>query len=60
MGLSQMYQYGDTGKVYGYMTLPINEHDTLRHVGGNANGIKPYANDKGMISMSSNLRGLQA
>jgi hypothetical protein len=29
-------------------------------VGGNANGIKPYTNDKGMISMSSNLRGLQA
>jgi hypothetical protein len=29
-------------------------------VGGNANGIKPYPNDKGMISMSSNLRGLQA
>jgi hypothetical protein len=60
MGLSHMYQYGDTGKVYGDMPLPINEHDTLIHVGGNANGIKPYTNDKGMISMSSNLWGLQA
>jgi hypothetical protein len=42
------------------MPLPIDEHDTLRHVGGNENGIKPYHNDKGMISMSSNLRGFQA
>jgi hypothetical protein len=50
-----MYHYGDTGKVDGDMPLSINEHDTLRHVGGNANGIKLYANDKVMISMSSNL-----
>jgi hypothetical protein len=55
-----MYQYGYTGEVYSDMPLPIDEHDTLRHMGGNANGIKPYANEKGMISMSSNLRGLQA
>jgi hypothetical protein len=47
-----MYQYGDTGKVYGDMPLPIDEDDTLRHVGGNANRIKTYANDKGVISMS--------
>jgi hypothetical protein len=60
MGLTHMYQYGDTGKVYGDMPLPIDEHDTLRHMGGNTNGVKSYANDKGMISMSSNLRGLQA
>jgi hypothetical protein len=60
LGLLHMYQYGDTGKVYGDMSLPIDKHDTLRHVRGNANGIKPYPNDKGMISMSSNLRGLQA
>jgi hypothetical protein len=38
----------------------MDEHAILRHVGGNANGIKPYTNDKGMISMISNLRGLQA
>jgi hypothetical protein len=42
MGLVHMYQYRDTGKVYGDMALPIDEYDTLRHVGGNANGIKPY------------------
>jgi hypothetical protein len=60
MGLAHMYQYRDTGKVYGDMTLPIDEHDTLRNVGENKNGIKPYRYDKGMISMSSNLRGLQA
>jgi hypothetical protein len=60
LGLAHMYQYGDTGKVYGDMPLPIDEHDTLRHVGGNANRIKPYDNNKGVISMSSNLRGLQA
>jgi hypothetical protein len=60
MGLSHVHQYGDTRKVYGDMQLPKDEHDTLRHVGGNANWIKPYPNDKGMISMSSNLRGLQA
>jgi hypothetical protein len=60
LGLAHMYQYGDTGKFYGDMPLPIDEHDTLIHVGGNANGIKTYGNDKGMISMSSNLRGLQA
>jgi hypothetical protein len=55
-----MYQYGETGEVYGDMPLPIDKHDTLRHVGGNANGIKTHTNDKGMISMISNLRGLQA
>jgi hypothetical protein len=42
------------------MPPPINEHAILRYIGGNANGIKPYPNDEGMISMSSNLRGLQA
>jgi hypothetical protein len=49
MGLSHMYQYGDTGKVYVDIPLPVDEHDILRHVGGNANGITPYPNDKGMI-----------
>jgi hypothetical protein len=42
------------------MPPPIDEHAILRHVGGNANGIKPYPKDAGMISMSSSLRGLQA
>jgi hypothetical protein len=42
------------------MPLPIDEHDKKRHAGGNASRIKPHANDKDMISMSSNLRGLQA
>jgi hypothetical protein len=60
MGLVHMYQYGDTGKLYGDMPMPIDEHDTLRHMGGNADGIKPYTNGNGMISMSSNLRGIQA
>jgi hypothetical protein len=60
LGLAHMYQYGDTGKVYGDMPLPIDEHDTLRHMGGNANAIKTYAIGKGMISMSSNIRGLQS
>jgi hypothetical protein len=41
------------------MLPPIDEHAILRN-GGSANGIKPYPNDKGMISMNSNLRGLQA
>jgi hypothetical protein len=60
MGLAHMYQYGDTGKVYRDMPLPIDKHNTLRHVGGNAKGIKPYTKNKGMMSMSSNLWGLQA
>jgi hypothetical protein len=42
------------------MPPPIDEHAILRHVGGNANGIKPYPNDEAMISMNSNLRELQA
>jgi hypothetical protein len=54
-----MYQYGDTGKVYRDMPSPIDEHAILIHVGGNANGIKSYPKEKGMISMNSNLRGLQ-
>jgi hypothetical protein len=58
MGLAHMYQYADTGKVYGDMPLPIDKHNTLKHVGGNANRIKPYASYKGMTSMSSNLGGL--
>jgi hypothetical protein len=55
-----MYHYSNSGKVYGDMPPPIGEHAIVRHVGGNANGIKPYPKDAGMISMSSNLRGLQA
>jgi hypothetical protein len=54
-----MYQYTNSGKVYGDMPPPIDERATLRHVGGNANGIRPYPKDAGMISMCSNLRGLQ-
>jgi hypothetical protein len=46
-----MYQYINTGKVYGYMPPPIDIHAILIHVGG-ANGIKLYPNDKGMISMN--------
>jgi hypothetical protein len=52
MGLSNMYQNGDTGKVYGDMPPPIDEHAILRHMGVNANGIKPYHNDKGLISIN--------
>jgi hypothetical protein len=59
-GLANMYQYTNSGKVYGDMPPPIDEHATLRHVGGNANGIMPYPKDAGMILMCSNLRGLQA
>jgi hypothetical protein len=55
-----MYQYTNSGKIYGDMHPPIDEHTILRPIGGNANGIKPYPKDAGMISMSSNLRGLQA
>jgi hypothetical protein len=43
------------------MPPPIDEHAILIHAGGGgANGIKPYPNDKGMISMISNLRELNA
>jgi hypothetical protein len=55
-----MYQYTNSGKVYGDMPPPIDEHAILRHVGGNANGIKPYPKDAGMISMTRNLRGRHA
>jgi hypothetical protein len=47
-------------KVYGDMPLPIDGHAILRHLGGNANGIKTDSNDKGMVSTSSHLRDLQA
>jgi hypothetical protein len=55
-----MYQYNNSEKVYGDMPPPIDEHAILRHVVGNSNGIKPYPNDEGLISINSNLRGLQA
>jgi hypothetical protein len=55
-----MYQYSNMGKVYRDMPPSIDEHAILRHMGGGVNGIKPYPNDKGMISMNSNLRGIQA
>jgi hypothetical protein len=55
-----MYQYTNSGKVYGDMPPPIDECATLRHVGGNANGIRSHPKDAGMISLCSNLRGLQA
>jgi hypothetical protein len=55
-----MYQYTNSGKVYGDMPQPIDERATLRHVGGNANGIRPYPKNAGTISMFSNLQGLQA
>jgi hypothetical protein len=55
-----MYQYTNSGKFYVDMPPPIDGRATLRHVGGNANGIRPYPKDAGMISMCGNLRGLQA
>jgi hypothetical protein len=60
LGLANMYQYTNSGKVYGDMPPPIYERATLRHVGGNANGSRPYPKDAGIISICSNLRGLQA
>jgi hypothetical protein len=51
-----MHQYTNSGKGFGDMPPSIDEHAILIHVGGNANGIKPYPNDEGMISKSSNLR----
>jgi hypothetical protein len=51
-----MYQYNNSGKVSGDMPPTIDEHAILRHVGVNANRIKPYPNDEGMISMISNLK----
>jgi hypothetical protein len=54
-----MYPHSKTVKVNRDMPPPIDEHTRLRD-GGGANRIKPYPNDKGMISMNSNLRGLQA
>jgi hypothetical protein len=59
LGLANKYQYNSSGKVFGDIPPPIDEHAILRNVEGNANGIKPYPNDEGMISMSSNLRELQ-
>jgi hypothetical protein len=53
--LENMYQYTNSGKVYGDMPPQIDEHATIRHVGGNANVIRPYPKDAGMISMSNNL-----
>jgi hypothetical protein len=47
-----MYQYSNSGKVYGDMPPPIDKRATLRHVGRNANGIRPYPKDAGMISLS--------
>jgi hypothetical protein len=55
-----MYQYTTSGKIYGDMPPPIGEHAIIRNVGGNANGSKHYPKYAGMISMSNNLRGLQA
>jgi hypothetical protein len=55
-----MYQYTNSEKVYWDTPPRIDEHAALRHVGGNANGIRPYPKDTGMISMCSSLRGLQA
>jgi hypothetical protein len=60
LALANMYQYNNSGKVFGDMPPPIDENAILRHIGGNANGVKPYLNDEGKISMISNLRGLQA
>jgi hypothetical protein len=60
LGLKIMYQYTNSGKVYGDMPPPIDERATLRHVGRNTNGIRPYPKDAGMISLCSNLRGLHA
>jgi hypothetical protein len=55
LGLANMYQYTNSVKVNRDMPPPIDERATLRHVGGNANGIRPYPKDAGMISMCSNL-----
>jgi hypothetical protein len=42
------------------MPPPIDENAILRHLGGKGNGIKPYPNYEGVISMNNNLTGLHA
>jgi hypothetical protein len=40
--------------------MPKDETCILRHVGGNIHGMTPLKNDKGMMAMAGNLKGLQA
>jgi hypothetical protein len=44
-----MYQYSNTGNAHGDMPPSIDEHAIIRYLGWDANAIKPYPNDTGMV-----------
>jgi hypothetical protein len=58
LGLSHFYNAATPNEGYGDRPMSIYETCILRHVGGNVNCMKPESNDKGMISMAGNLKGL--
>jgi hypothetical protein len=52
--------YDDDTQCYGHAPGPINESETWRMIGGNANGLRPYGYMVDLLSISKRTRALQA
>jgi hypothetical protein len=58
--LSDYVGYDDNTQCYGHAPSPINESETWRIIGGNANGLRPYGDMVDLISITKRTRSLQA
>jgi hypothetical protein len=52
--------YNESAQSWINASVPINEDETFRLVGGNANGIKPYGDLAEFIPIVERLKSLQA
>jgi hypothetical protein len=58
--LSDYVGYDDDTQCYGHAPEPINESETWRSIGGNANGLRSYGDMLDLLSIAKRTRALQA
>jgi hypothetical protein len=58
--LSDYVGYDDNTKCYGHAPGPINESETWRIIGGNANGLRPYGDMADLLRIAKRTRSLQS
>jgi hypothetical protein len=58
--LSDYVGYDDDTQCYGHAPGPINESETWRIIGGNANGLRTYGDIADLISITKRTRALQS
>jgi hypothetical protein len=56
----KIYQYLAGQKLWGHSPAPIYKESVYTHVGDNVNGVEPFRSQDSLITLVSNLTGLQA